>query len=136
MTNPYQAPNSAPPPPEGGRPLPGWLHTSVSGIAFLLALLAFWGVAYFLMDNRDVLFDGTVAPLRLAGLVAMPGLLVMATGLFFFRRKIGVFLLAAYIVLSLVTTEDRTNGPYLLNLLLLIPLLAFGLHEYKRGLLR
>lgn len=136
MTNPYQAPNSALPPSEGRRPLPGWLHTSVSGIAFLLALLAFWGAAYFLMDNRDVLFDGAVPPLRLAGLVAMPGLLAMATGLFFFRRKIGVFLLAAYIMSSLFMAEDRTNGPYLVNLLLLIALLAFGLHEYKRGLLR
>lgn len=136
MTNPYQAPNSAPPPSEGRKPLPGWVHTSVSGIAFLFALLAFWGAAFFLMDNRGALFDGGVPPLRLAGLVAMPGLLAMATGLFFFRRKIGVFLLAAYIVLSLVMTEDRTSGPYLVNLLLLIALFAFGLREYKRGLLR
>ncbi|MGN6153825.1 MAG: hypothetical protein ACTHOH_17735 [Lysobacteraceae bacterium] len=136
MTNPYQAPNSALPPSEGRRPLPGWVHTSISGVAFSLALLAFWGAAYFLMDHRDVLFDGTVAPLRLAGLFAMPGLLAMATGLFFFRRKIGVFLLAAYIVLSLVTAEDWTDGAYLASLLLLIALLAFGLHEYKRGLLR
>ena len=136
MTNPYQTPNSALPPSEERKPLPGWVHTSVSGIAFLFALLAFWGVAHVLMDHRDVLFDGTVPPLRLAGLVAMPGLLAMATGLFFFRRKIGVFLLAAYVVLSLVTVEDRTDGSYLVSLLLLIALLAFGLHEYKRGLLR
>ena len=136
MTNPYQAPNSALPPSEGRRPLPGWLHTSVSGIAFLFALLGFWGVAHFLMDNRAVLFDGVVPPLRLAGVVAMPGLLAMATGLFFFRRKIGVFLLAAYIVVNLLMAQDRTGGSYIANLLFWVGVLAFGLHEYKRGLLR
>lgn len=136
MTNPYQAPNSALPPSEGRRPLPGWVHTTVSGIAFVFALLGSWGVAHFLMDNRGVLFDGMVPPLRLAGLVAMPGLLAMATGLFFFRRKIGVFLLAAYIVLNLFMAQDRMSGSYIANLLSWIALLAFGLHEYKRGLLR
>lgn len=137
MTNPYQAPKSALPPSGGNRPPPRWVHATITGVAFLIALFGFWGIAYFMVAHLGgMVSHGEISPLQLLSMFTMPALLVMATGFLVFRKKVGVFLLAGYLIWSLATTDERTRILYIANILFWTALLAYGLSEYKRGRLR
>lgn len=138
MSNPYKAPDSGPANPD--IPLgksPEIIRKTVSLLCLALAVIGFWGATLFTLRNaNELISSGYASPLGLAYRLLLPFLLVVATVLFTFKRKISVVALAIYCAWDLLILPKPLNTINALSISTFIALLVYALYLHKKNVLK